>query len=271
MFDSEPEDAKSKKKDKCIIHIVCDKELDNKIEDIEKFFDLMQKSENITWFGQFKEACLLHPQLDEEGNIEDVTGLEAFLHFVSIGWKVLFALIPPSRICRGWISFFISLIFIGLIVAIIAEFATLFGCVIGLSPAVTAFTFVALGTSLPDTFASRHAAMESKTADSAIVNITGSNSVNVFLGLGLPWIIASIYYESKGQEYRVPTGTLPFSVMLYLGVAVVFFIFLMVKRYLTGGELGGPNRAWRWGSFLFLLLLWMTYVFFSILKAYKEI
>jgi solute carrier family 8 (sodium/calcium exchanger) len=57
---------------------------------------------------------------------------------------------------------------------------------------VTAITFVALGTSLPDTFASKAAAIGDKTADASIGNVTGSNSVNVFLGLGLPWLIASI-------------------------------------------------------------------------------
>ena len=59
---------------------------------------------------------------------------------------------------------------------------------------VTAITFVALGTSLPDTFASKVAAVNEKTADNAIGNVTGSNSVNVFLGLGIPWIIAAIYH-----------------------------------------------------------------------------
>ena len=54
---------------------------------------------------------------------------------------------------------------------------------------------MALGTSLPDTFASKIAATSEKTADNSIGNVTGSNSVNVFMGLGIPWIIASIYHE----------------------------------------------------------------------------
>ena len=62
---------------------------------------------------------------------------------------------------------------------------------------VTAITIVALGTSLPDTFASKIAAVNEKTADNAIGNVTGSNSVNVFLGLGIPWIIAAIYHAIK--------------------------------------------------------------------------
>ena len=70
----------------------------------------------------------------------------------------------------------------------------------GLHPSVTAITFVALGTSLPDLFASMQAANAEKTADNAIGNVTGSNSVNVYFGLGLPWLIASIYWEVQGAS-----------------------------------------------------------------------
>ena len=66
---------------------------------------------------------------------------------------------------------------------------------LNLNVQITAITFVALGTSLPDTFASKIAATSEKTADNSIGNVTGSNSVNVFMGLGLPWIIASIYHQ----------------------------------------------------------------------------
>ena len=83
---------------------------------------------------------------------------EAVLHFFSIGWKVLFAFIPPTRYLGGWLAFIIALTFIGLVTAVVGEFANLFGCAVGLKQAITAITFVALGTSLPDTFASMQAA-----------------------------------------------------------------------------------------------------------------
>ena len=50
------------------------------------------------------------------------------------------------------------------------------------------------GTSLPDLFASKQAAQMEATADNSVGNVTGSNSVNVFLGLGLPWTLAAIYH-----------------------------------------------------------------------------
>jgi len=78
--------------------------------------------------------------------------------------------------------------------------ASLLGCSVGLSDEITAFTLVALGTSLPDTLASKTAAEEDSTADNSIGNVTGSNSVNVFLGLGSPWCIASVYGSSEVQQ-----------------------------------------------------------------------
>merc|ERR1719399_2037846 len=60
--------------------------------------------------------------------------------------------------------------------------------------AITAITFVALGTSLPDTFASKTAAVQDPFADAAIGNVTGSNAVNVFLGLGMPWFMGAVYW-----------------------------------------------------------------------------
>jgi solute carrier family 8 (sodium/calcium exchanger) len=54
---------------------------------------------------------------------------------------------------------------IGCTTALIGDLASLFGCSLGLSGATTAITFVALGTSLPDTFASKAAAVQDATAD----------------------------------------------------------------------------------------------------------
>lgn len=99
-------------------------------------------------------AVSLGPSIDEEGNIDPVTPGEALFHFFSIGWKVFFAMVPPRKYCGGWLAFIVALTFIGLVTAIVGEFAGLFGCACGLKEAITAITFVALGTSLPDTFAS---------------------------------------------------------------------------------------------------------------------
>merc|ERR1712110_1152995 len=94
-------------------------------------------------------------------------------------------------------TFVFSLAFIGLITALVGDMANLFGCALGLPAEITAITFVALGTSLPDTFASKTAAEMDPYADNSIGNVTGSNSVNVFLGCGLAWIFGAIYWMAQ--------------------------------------------------------------------------
>merc|ERR1712079_389753 len=134
-----------------------------------------------TWAQQLKDAMNVNG-----GDVENATTGDYIMHFLTFGFKIIFALIPPAGMGGGWPCFFVSLGMIGLLTAIVGDLAGIFGCLVGLKDSVTAITFVALGTSLPDTFASKAAATAERTADNAIGNVTGSNSVNVFLGLGLP-------------------------------------------------------------------------------------
>lgn len=211
---------------------------------------------------------MLSPQVDESGVIDDITMVEALTHFAAIGWKVLFACVPPARYGKGWPAFVISLMFIGLVTALIGEFAALLGCVIELKQSLTAISIVALGTSLPDTFASRQAARDSPTADVAIGNVTGSNSVNVFLGLGLPWLIGSIYYSSEPGKFLVSKEGLSFSVLLYIITSSLCLLTLVIRRFVVGGELGGKNGTWKIVSAAWFIFLWLMYLIFSGLRAY---
>ena len=68
---------------------------------------------------------------------------------------------------------------------------------------MTAISFVALGTSVPDTFASKIAAIQDEHADNSIGNVTGSNAVNVFLGVGIAWSIAAIYHAYWDSTFYV--------------------------------------------------------------------
>ena len=57
-----------------------------------------------------------------------------------------------------------------------------------------------------DTFASKVAAQQDPYADASVGNVTGSNAVNVFLGIGIAWSVAAIYHASKGGVFKVPPG-----------------------------------------------------------------
>ena len=174
--------------------------------------------------------------------------------------------------CGGWASFVVSLALIGAVTTIIGEVATVLGCVIYLKPSVSGITLVALGTSLPDTFASMTAAKSSPDADSAIGNITGSNSVNVFLGLGLPWLIACAYWLAKHEsDYAVPPGSMAFSVIVFLSCSALCFFVLFLRRRLLGGELGGKGPRGELASRVsaaILIFLWGFYILMVTLESY---
>jgi len=225
----------------------------------------------VDWQLQFKDALLPNGEKDDNGDDLEPSGMDLTMHFLTVFWKVFFACIPPTNYYGGWLTFYTALSFIGLVTAVVGELAETFGCIVGLKDSVTAITFVALGTSLPDTFASKVAARESPVADAAIGNVTGSNAVNVFLGIGIPWTMAAVYaevgdkgaYISRSCGFGLSVGT--YCVCAGLAVAV-----LTVRRRLNGGELGG-NVFWARVSAAFLVTLWLVYIIVSSLRAYDHI
>ncbi|XP_073528639.1 sodium/calcium exchanger 1 isoform X1 [Phyllobates terribilis] len=228
-----------------------------------------------SWREQFIEAITVSAGEDDD---DDECGEEKLpscfdyvMHFLTVFWKVLFAFVPPTEYWNGWACFIVSITMIGLLTAFIGDLASHFGCTIGLKDSVTAVVFVALGTSVPDTFASKVAAIQDQYADASIGNVTGSNAVNVFLGIGVAWSIAAIYHTARGEVFRVQPGTLAFSVTLFTIFAFINVgVLLYRRRPEIGGELGGPRTAKLCTSALFTLL-WLLYIFFSSMEAYCHI
>lgn len=216
-----------------------------------------------TYQDQFLDAV--------EVDRDHIDCMSYFLHFASLPWKVIMAFIPPTDYCGGWLCFVTSLGATGMITAVVAEMAGMFGCMIGISDAAVALTVVALGTSLPDTFASRLAIMYAEDADAAVGNVTGSNSVNVFLGLGLPWVIASFYAAGEGNAwsetgYMVPTGSLGTSVSIFAPLAIIVLLSLLVNRKIIGGVVGGSSLC-RTIGFCLYFGTWVLFLVLSMSMA----
>ncbi|XP_045928903.1 sodium/calcium exchanger 2b [Micropterus dolomieu] len=228
-----------------------------------------------SWREQFVEAVTVSAgdgDDDEEGREEHLPSCYDYvMHFLTVFWKVLFACVPPTEYWNGWACFLVSISVIGLLTAVIGDLASHFGCTVGLRDTVTAVVFVALGTSIPDTFASKVAAIQDQHADASVGNVTGSNAVNVFLGIGVAWSVAAIYWRIKGKEFKVDPGSLAFSVTLFTIFAFICMgVLLFRRRPSIGGELGGPRMGRILTSLLFLGL-WFLYILFSSLEAYCHI
>jgi len=116
---AEPEGVKISKKNVCIVTIVQQDEAHGE-DETEKLLNYFLQVREPSWGQQFKNAAMLGPQVDCDNLIVDTVSLgEGLFHFATIGWKFVFAMVPPARIYSGGPSFFIALTFIGLITAIV--------------------------------------------------------------------------------------------------------------------------------------------------------
>jgi solute carrier family 8 (sodium/calcium exchanger) len=242
---------------------------------------------------QFMEALYVNGSPEEQ---KDATVGDWVLHLVMLVWKLLCATVPPVEWQNGWLTFTVSLLYIAGLTALVADVAETIGCCMNLPDLITAITLVAFGTSVPDTLASRTAAIQDEYADSSVTNVTGSNSVNVFLGLGLPWSIGTIYWAVEGVtlEWKLrisalhdgdgyqnivkkyPDGglihsgaNLGFSVLVFSICALFALLCLHLRRVYIGGEFGG-NAKVKWGSSIFMFGLWCIYIALSSWWALKD-
>jgi solute carrier family 8 (sodium/calcium exchanger) len=289
----------------CDVYITNNPKSVENVNKILAFYQEQAESNKIAssnWAEQFTGAIYVNGSKEEQA---ESSWADVFFHIISVPWKILFAFIPPAEFFGGKLCFVISLVAIGSVTAIIGDVAAMLGCAAGIRDNITAITIVALGTSLPDTFASMAAATMDEYADNSIGNVTGSNSVNVFLGLGIQWCVGALYwhlnYEAQkenwenrmfqGETYKdagyvdqsfdqrsgtvigrfvYPAGELGFSVAVFSTLACFCVAFLALRRNLFGAELGGPDGPKK-ASTLVCVSFWVLYLVLSIMQTYKMI
>ncbi|KAG8389497.1 hypothetical protein BUALT_Bualt02G0235600 [Buddleja alternifolia] len=220
------------------------------------------------WKQQFFDAFVLESPESAKLNNTCLRLAKAFWELLLMPWRILFAFVPPYQIAHGWIAFICSLIFISWIAYIVTKLTDLISCVTGINAYVIAFTALAAGTSWPDLVASKIAAERQTTADSAIANITCSNSVNIYVGIGVPWLIDTLYnFFAYNEPLRIENASgLSFSLLVYFATSIGCIGVLVFRRLTLGAELGGP-KLWAWVTSFYFMLLWLVFVVLSSLRV----
>ncbi|KAH8087719.1 calcium ion antiporter [Aureococcus anophagefferens] len=99
------------------------------------------------------------------------------------------------------------------------SFCETLGAMLGLPDAVVGITFSAVGTSLPNLVASMVVAR--KGLGNMAVSNAGSNTLNVLIGLGLPWLAfclshGGVYHGLPAEDIVVPVLVLVVTLLLFL-------------------------------------------------------
>lgn len=122
-------------------------------------------------FKRFSKLSFLHPEMGNNSNDSILTSISNVCLNRIFGctspiygkiyssfrkwWNWKFnetRLIIFTDIAGGYLCFFVSIVGIGFVTAVIGDVASYFGCTLGIKDSVTAVVFVALGTSIPGEF-----------------------------------------------------------------------------------------------------------------------
>lgn len=115
-------------------------------------------------------------------------------------------------------------------------------------------TIVAIGTSAPELIITITSAKNSMS-DLIIGNAVGSNLCNILLILGLMAVISPVKIEKEARNFHIPVAIISTILILLMGL----------------GILGNTTSFINWKEGIFLLILFVVYFSYPIVKEFEDI
>lgn len=151
------------------------------------------------------------------------------------------------------LTFVISIFAIALLSWSMVEIAVDLAKLLGIPAVIISLTILAGGTSVPDLISSLIVARKGR-GDMAVSNAVGSNTFDIFIGLGLPWLL---YLLITGTDVTVGTENLLSSILLLFFTVIALLFLLILQRFKIGKKSG-----------YFLVGLYIIYVIYKVLGVY---
>ena len=188
----------------------------------------------------------------DEDNDEDIdlkTGWKRILIPLDILLEKIF---PPAR--YYYAMFITSILIIAGLCWVLVESAIGVSRIIQIPEVIIALTVLAVGTSVPDMISSIIVAKQGR-GGMAVSNAVGSNIFDIFIGLGLPWLI---YIIATGEQIvGDDQETLTVSILILFASAVFIFFTLLFKKWKIGPGMG-----------YFLIIIYILYLVWELMKIY---
>jgi solute carrier family 8 (sodium/calcium exchanger) len=80
-----------------------------------------------SWAEQFKDALYVNGG-DDDDDTDGPSTVDYVTHAITVPWKLLFACVPPTDYCGGWVCFFCALGFMGVFSLFMGYVESLMGC-----------------------------------------------------------------------------------------------------------------------------------------------
>jgi len=184
-----------------------------------------------------------------------------------IRWAIVFPImfclsftVPDVR-ARGkekwcFLSFFLSICWIGLITFFMVEWTSIIGNTLGIPELIMGLTFLAAGTSVPDLLSSVIVARMGE-GDMAVSSSIGSNIFDITFGLPIPWLLYGIVEAAKSRPAYVIIGTAGMSVSILILFAMVIIVILII--HFSGWKLLKSTGV-------FMIVLYVVYLIQAIVR-----
>ncbi len=192
------------------------------------------------------------PEFDEEFDVDEDKE-DGFV--TKVFCKVTDIIIPdPEK--NYFLSFVVSIVLIAISSYFMVESAVEVATILNIPGAIIGLTVLALGTSVPDLISSIIVAKKGK-ADMAISNAVGSNVFDIFIGLGLIYVIYFLFINPEATSIIIKTDNLISGIFLLFGTVVALIMLLMMQKWKLG----------RYSGF-FLISLYVLYLGYNLYNIY---
>ncbi|CAG7833519.1 unnamed protein product [Allacma fusca] len=188
-----------------------------------------------------------------------------------LGWPVraLYAItIPDCREAkwRRWypFTFFMCVVWIGILAYLVNWMMTVIGHTLQIPDSIMGLTFIAAGTSVPECVSSIIVARQG-LGTMALSNSIGSNTFDILMCLGLPWLIrASIIADNKEINFiQINSTGLEYSTIMLITSLGVLYAILALNKFVLDKKVGFLS-LFLYGVFLVMASLFELNVFFKV-------
>mmetsp|Transcript_2394 Transcript_2394/g.3158 ORF Transcript_2394/g.3158 Transcript_2394/m.3158 type:complete len:644 (-) Transcript_2394:234-2165(-) len=233
----------------------------SKYEEIIEFQQTKRKSDGGD--PEFLDvAASAHDEEEEEepSLIEYPSGASYFailVHFILFPFKLAMHLtVPDTRhpstpLSKGLLACLSCLLW--LVVGSYAMVASLetISELLSIPPAVVGVTVSAVGTSLPNYVGSQCAA-KAGLGNMAVSNAFGSNTFNILVGLGLPWVLYILFGNDGNPYHGLKDEGITESVLILSVVLAAFVVMIIMSHFVL----------YEWHAYTFALM-YVAYIIYA--------
>ncbi|XP_026759569.1 sodium/potassium/calcium exchanger 3-like [Galleria mellonella] len=162
------------------------------------------------------------------------------------------------------LTFIMCISWIGGVSYLIAWIITIFGDTLNLPDSITGLTILAAGTSLPEAVSSVIVTVQGN-GTMAISNCIGSNTFDILLCLGLPWLVKSLFYPITPGNYWVSLNSsgISYNAISLLSTLFALYGCLALNKFQLDWKIG-TTCAIAYVGFLIIATLIELNVFFVV-------